>query len=60
MTKVFMRTSVVRWRTGRVGGVTQAKPSNFNLPNVLTSLRILLIPVFSYLVIRQRMWWAFW
>lgn len=39
--------------------MTQAKPSNFNLPNVLTSLRILLIPVFAYLVISQRMWWAF-
>ncbi|WP_027004118.1 CDP-diacylglycerol--glycerol-3-phosphate 3-phosphatidyltransferase [Corynebacterium halotolerans] len=41
------------------------KPSNFNLPNALTSLRILLIPVFAWLVIRGDnqhttwMWWGF-
>lgn len=32
---------------------------NFNLPNVLTSLRILFIPVFAWLIISERMWWAF-
>lgn len=32
---------------------------NFNLPNVLTSLRILFIPVFAWLVITEQMWWSF-
>ena len=35
------------------------KPSNWNLPNVLTSLRILFIPVFAWLVLSERRWWAF-
>ncbi|GAB2513254.1 Putative CDP-diacylglycerol--glycerol-3-phosphate 3-phosphatidyl-transferase 2 [Corynebacterium atrinae] len=41
------------------------KPSNFNLPNVLTSLRILFIPVFAWLVLKgdnqhvSWMWWSF-
>lgn len=35
------------------------KPSNWNLPNVLTSLRILFIPVFAWLVLSERWWWAF-
>lgn len=35
------------------------KPSNWNLPNVLTSLRILFIPVFAWLVLQQHWWWAF-
>ena len=40
--------------------VTNAQaPSNWNLPNVLTSLRILFIPVFAWLVLSQRWWWAF-
>ena len=36
-----------------------AKPSNWNLPNVLTSLRILFIPVFGWLVLAEHQWWAF-
>ncbi|SER43119.1 CDP-diacylglycerol--glycerol-3-phosphate 3-phosphatidyltransferase [Corynebacterium cystitidis] len=35
------------------------KQSNFNLPNVLTSLRILFVPVFAWLVLTQQWWWAF-
>lgn len=47
------------------GGEPAAKPSNFNLPNVLTSLRIILIPPFAWLVLRADnehsgwMWAAF-
>lgn len=33
--------------------------SNWNLPNILTSLRILFIPVFAWFVLDQRWWWAF-
>ncbi|MEX3516104.1 CDP-diacylglycerol--glycerol-3-phosphate 3-phosphatidyltransferase [Corynebacterium camporealensis] len=33
--------------------------SNWNLPNVLTSLRILFIPVFAWLVLAGHQWWAF-
>ncbi|HCG2962049.1 TPA: CDP-diacylglycerol--glycerol-3-phosphate 3-phosphatidyltransferase [Corynebacterium striatum] len=33
--------------------------SNWNLPNVLTSLRILFIPVFAWLVLADHEWWAF-
>jgi len=33
--------------------------SNWNLPNILTSLRILFIPVFAWLVLTQQWWWAF-
>lgn len=46
-------------------GESASKPSNFNLPNVLTSLRILLIPLFAWLVLEGDnqhlawMWWAF-
>ncbi|MDN6136699.1 CDP-diacylglycerol--glycerol-3-phosphate 3-phosphatidyltransferase [Corynebacterium sp.] len=36
-----------------------AKPPNWNLPNVLTSLRILFIPVFVWLVLAEHQWWAF-
>lgn len=36
-----------------------ANRSNWNLPNVLTSLRIIFIPVFAWLVLDQRWWWAF-
>ena len=36
-----------------------AKQSNWNLPNVLTSVRILFIPVFAWLVLSQQWWWAF-
>ncbi len=50
----------------RDGGQAGAgKPSNFNLPNVLTSLRILFIPLFAWLVIEGDnqhagwMWWGF-
>lgn len=32
---------------------------NFNLPNVLTSLRIIFIPLFAWLVLDERFWWAF-
>ncbi|AQQ15464.1 Putative CDP-diacylglycerol--glycerol-3-phosphate 3-phosphatidyl-transferase 2 [Corynebacterium glaucum] len=35
------------------------KQSNWNLPNILTSLRILFIPVFAWLVLSQQWWWAF-
>ncbi|AZA11617.1 CDP-diacylglycerol--glycerol-3-phosphate 3-phosphatidyltransferase [Corynebacterium gerontici] len=41
------------------------KQSNWNLPNVLTSLRIIAIPVFAWLVLRGDdqhtawMWWSF-
>lgn len=35
------------------------KQSNWNLPNVLTSLRILFIPVFAWLVLDRNWWWAF-
>lgn len=38
---------------------TQPKQSNWNLPNILTSLRILFIPVFAWLVLSERWWWAF-
>ncbi|WJZ18103.1 Putative CDP-diacylglycerol--glycerol-3-phosphate 3-phosphatidyl-transferase 2 [Corynebacterium guangdongense] len=31
---------------------------NFNLPNVLTSLRIIFIPLFAWLVLGERFWWA--
>ena len=30
---------------------TQAKPSNFNVPNALTTLRLLLVPVFGWLLL---------
>lgn len=58
---------LVRVQAGRVGCVkghsdnqlTGEKPSNFNLPNVLTSLRILFVPVFAWLVLTQQWWWAF-
>lgn len=33
----------------------QDKPSNLNLPNALTTLRLLLIPVFLYLMAQNRM-----
>ena len=33
--------------------------SNWNLPNILTSLRILFIPAFAWLVIAGHEWWAF-
>lgn len=33
--------------------------SNWNLPNVLTSLRILFIPLFVWLVLAGHEWWAF-
>lgn len=49
---------------GRVDGVSTSTPapgkqSNWNLPNILTSLRILFIPVFAWLVLSQQWWWAF-
>lgn len=40
-------------------GTGPEKPSNLNLPNVLTSLRILFIPVFAWLVLSGHEWWAF-
>lgn len=36
-----------------------ANQSNWNLPNVLTSLRIIFIPVFAWLVLGEHWWWAF-
>lgn len=33
--------------------------SNWNLPNILTSLRILFIPLFAWLVLGGHEWWAF-
>lgn len=42
-----------------------AKPSNFNLPNVLTTIRILFIPVLAVLILRSDgkdtalLWWSF-
>ncbi|WJY68264.1 CDP-diacylglycerol--glycerol-3-phosphate 3-phosphatidyltransferase [Corynebacterium auris] len=39
--------------------IPRATPSNWNLPNVLTSLRILFVPVFAWLVLAQHWWWAF-
>lgn len=45
---------------GMVEAVMQPdKPSNWNLPNILTSLRIIFIPVFAWLVLSERWWWAF-
>lgn len=41
------------------GSAAQPAPSNWNVPNVLTSLRILFIPVFAWLVISGHAWWAF-
>ena len=38
---------------------TPAAPGNLNLPNVLTSLRILVIPVFLWVLLTGQMWWAF-
>lgn len=35
------------------------KPSNWNVPNVLTSVRIVFIPVLAWLVLDQNWWWAF-
>ena len=41
------------------------QPSNWNVPNVLTSLRIIVIPVFAWLVLKGNnhhagwMWWSF-
>lgn len=40
-------------------GAQQGAPSNWNLPNVLTSLRILFIPVFAWLVLSDHQWWSF-
>src|SRR5580765_6507082 len=40
------------------------KPSNWNLPNALTTLRIVLVPVFGWLLLREggddvtSRWWA--
>lgn len=36
-----------------------ARQSNLNLPNVLTSLRIVLVPVFVWLVLSHAQWWSF-
>ncbi|OFM33648.1 CDP-diacylglycerol--glycerol-3-phosphate 3-phosphatidyltransferase [Corynebacterium guaraldiae] len=33
--------------------------SNWNLPNILTSLRILFIPLFAWLVLAGHEWWSF-
>ena len=42
---------------------TPAKPSNLNVPNILTSIRILAIPLFAWLVLRsegEHMSWMLW
>lgn len=36
-----------------------AAPSAWNLPNFLTSLRIIFVPVFIWLVLAGHHWWAF-
>ncbi|MDO4760760.1 MAG: CDP-diacylglycerol--glycerol-3-phosphate 3-phosphatidyltransferase [Corynebacterium sp.] len=38
----------------------QTKPSNFNVPNVLTSARILVIPLFAWLILRSESHHAGW
>ena len=43
--------------------VQPAKPSNWNVPNVLTALRIVLVPVFAWLLLAHpadppMRWWA--
>lgn len=38
--------------------MTQNKPGIVNVPNALTLLRLILIPVFVWLMIRDRMMWA--
>lgn len=48
----------------RTVNTPEHKPSNFNVPNVLTSLRIIVIPLFAWLVISgdgqhaSWMWWS--
>lgn len=39
--------------------MTRPQQSNWNLPNVLTSARIVFVPVFAWLVLSERWWWAF-
>lgn len=57
--KIFHNTqSKGKLGIGRVEGVTE-KPSNWNVPNVLTSLRIIFIPVFAWLALDQRWGAAF-
>lgn len=42
-----------------VGGrVAYVHSSNLNLPNILTSLRIVLVPVFAWLVLSGHAWWS--
>ena len=41
----------------------QPKPSNWNVPNVLTALRIVLVPVFAWVLLAHPAdpvwrWWA--
>jgi CDP-diacylglycerol---glycerol-3-phosphate 3-phosphatidyltransferase len=48
-----------------VGGLREEAPSNWNLPNALTTLRILLVPLFGWLLLWERgdeptyRFWAF-
>ncbi|ALU21681.1 CDP-diacylglycerol--glycerol-3-phosphate 3-phosphatidyltransferase [Corynebacterium pseudotuberculosis] len=48
----------------RTVNTPEHNPSNFNVPNVLTSLRIIVIPLFAWLVISSDgqqaswMWWS--
>jgi len=42
-----------------VNAPSQQKTSNWNVPNVLTSLRIIFVPVLAWLVLTERWWWAF-
>ncbi|ARU46333.1 CDP-diacylglycerol--glycerol-3-phosphate 3-phosphatidyltransferase [Corynebacterium silvaticum] len=47
----------------RTVNTPEHKPSNFNVPNVLTSLRIIVIPLFAWLVISgdgQHVSWMWW
>lgn len=47
----------------RTVNTPEHKPSNFNVPNVLTSLRIIVIPLFAWLVISgdgQHASWIWW
>lgn len=39
---------------------TQGAPSNFNLPNVLTSIRIIAIPLFAWLVLKSESNQVYW
>ena len=54
-----MTTSGQKKRDTTSARSAQENSSNWNVPNVLTSLRILLIPVFAWLLLDGYHWWAF-